>query len=282
MHQICLEELTIRVMELERQMRAVHLDAQTARSSRFAQIKEMQDLQARAAAADERAAATDERSAVERIKTAQALNQCKVKQQQYRQLQISLHRELVANMQEQQQQLVQINDQQQDLLDSNGLVQLQLEDMLLAQVLLKQQLFSEQTAAAAATASADAAAQAAASVEGGLAAASVEGGLAAVSAAADAAPSIEGLQGELAARQAALAARKADLEARERRLQELDGCRAAEQEMQPMQRQMHEMQESRVRITLFEALDGADHFGAGRGTPHPAGRRMAPTSTIIP
>ena len=200
MHQICLEELTIRVMELERQMRAVHLDAQTARSSRFAQIKEMQDLQARAAAADERAA-------VERIKTAQALNQCKVKQQQYRQLQISLHRELVANMQEQQQQLVQINDQQQDLLDSNGLVQLQLEDMLLAQVLLKQQLFSEQTAAAA-TASADAAAQAAASVEGGLAAASVEGGLAAVSAAADAAPSIEGLQGELAARQAALAARK--------------------------------------------------------------------------
>lgn len=280
MHQICLEELTIRVMELERQMRAVHLDAQTARSSRFAQIKEMQDLQARAAAADERAAAADERSAVERIKTAQALNQCKVKQQQYRQLQISLHRELVANMQEQQQQLVQINDQQQDLLDSNGLVQLQLEDMLLAQVLLKQQLFSEQTAAAAA--SADAAAQAAASVEGGLAAASVEGGLAAVSAAADAAPSIEGLQGELAARQAALAARKADLEARERRLQELDGCRAAEQEMQPMQRQMHEMQESRVRITLFEALDGADHFGAGRGTPHPAGRRMAPTSTIIP
>ena len=271
MHQICLEELTIRVMELERQMRAVHLDAQTARSSRFAQIKEMQDLQARAAAADERAAAADERSAVERIKTAQALNQCKVKQQQYRQLQISLHRELVANMQEQQQQLVQINDQQQDLLDSNGLVQLQLEDMLLAQVLLKQQLFSEQTAAAAA--SADAAAQAAASVEGGLAA---------VSAAADAAPSIEGLQGELAARQAALAARKADLEARERRLQELDGCRAAEQEMQPMQRQMHEMQESRVRITLFEALDGADHFGAGRGTPHPAGRRMAPTSTIIP
>ena len=149
MHQICLEELTIRVMELERQMRAVHLDAQTARSSRFAQIKEMQDLQARAAAADERAAAADERSAVERIKTAQALNQCKVKQQQYRQLQISLHRELVANMQEQQQQLVQINDQQQDLLDSNGLVQLQLEDMLLAQVLLKQQLFSEQTAAAA-------------------------------------------------------------------------------------------------------------------------------------
>ena len=280
MHQICLEELTIRVMELERQMRAVHLDAQTARSSRFAQIKEMQDLQARAAAADERAAAADERSAVERIKTAQALNQCKVKQQQYRQLQISLHRELVANMQEQQQQLVQINDQQQDLLDSNGLVQLQLEDMLLAQVLLKQQLFSEQTAAAAA--SADAAAQAAASVEGGLAAASVEGGLAAVSAAADAAPSIEGLQGELAARQAALAARKADLEARERRLQELDGCRAAEQEMQPMQRQMHEMQENRVRITLFEALDGADHFGAGRGTPHPAGRRMAPTSTIIP
>ena len=280
MHQICLEELTIRVMELERQMRAVHLDAQTARSSRFAQIKEMQDLQARAAAADERAAAADERSAVERIKTAQALNQCKVKQQQYRQLQISLHRELVANMQEQQQQLVQINDQQQDLLDSNGLVQLQLEDMLLAQVLLKQQLFSEQTAAAAA--SADAAAQAAASVEGGQAAASVEGGLAAVSAAADAAPSIEGLQGELAARQAALAARKADLEARERRLQELDGCRAAEQEMQPMQRQMHEMQESRVRITLFEALDGADHFGAGRGTPHPAGRRMAPTSTIIP
>ena len=280
MHQICLEELTIRVMELERQMRAVHLDAQTARSSRFGQIKEMQDLQARAAAADERAAAADERSAVERIKTAQALNQCKVKQQQYRQLQISLHRELVANMQEQQQQLVQINDQQQDLLDSNGLVQLQLEDMLLAQVLLKQQLFSEQTAAAAA--SADAAAQAAASVEGGLAAASVEGGLAAVSAAADAAPSIEGLQGELAARQAALAARKADLEARERRLQELDGCRAAEQEMQPMQRQMHEMQESRVRITLFEALDGADHFGAGRGTPHPAGRRMAPTSTIIP
>ena len=278
MHQICLEELTIRVMELERQMRAVHLDAQTARSSRFAQIKEMQDLQARAAAADERAAAADERSAVERIKTAQALNQCKVKQQQYRQLQISLHRELVANMQEQQQQLVQINDQQQDLLDSNGLVQLQLEDMLLAQVLLKQQLFSEQTAAA----SADAAAQAAASVEGGLAAASVEGGLAAVSAAADAAPSIEGLQGELAARQAALAARKADLEARERRLQELDGCRAAEQEMQPMQRQMHEMQESRVRITLFEALDGADHFGAGRGTPHPARRRMAPTSTIIP
>ena len=281
MHQICLEELTIRVMELERQMRAVHLDAQTARSSRFAQIKEMQDLQARAAAADERAAAADERSAVERIKTAQALNQCKVKQQQYRQLQISLHRELVAKMQEQQQQLVQINDQQQDLLDSNGLVQLQLEDMLLAQVLLKQQLFSEQTAAAA-TASADAAAQAAASVEGGLAAASVEGGLAAVSAAADAAPSIEGLQGELAARQAALAARTADLEARERRLQELDGCRAAEQEMQPMQRQMHEMQESRVRITLFEALDGADHFGAGRGTPHPAGRRMAPTSTIIP
>ena len=281
MHQLCLEELTIRVMELERQMRAVHLDAQTARSSRFAQIKEMQDLQARAAAADERAAATDERSAIELIKTAQALNQCKVKQQQYRQLQISLHRELVANMQEQQQQLVQINDQQQDLLDSNGLVQLQLEDMLLAQVLLKQQLFSEQTAAAA-TASADAAAQAAASVEGGLAAASVEGGLAAVSAAADAAPSIEGLQGELAARQAALAARKADLEARERRLQELDGCRAAEQEMQPMQRQMHEMQESRVRITLFEALDGADHFGAGRGTPHPAGRRMAPTSTIIP
>ena len=273
MEQICLEELTIRVMELERQMRAVHLDAQTARSSRFAQIKEMQHLQAGAAAADERAA-------VERIKTAQALNQCKVKQQQYRQLQISLHRELVANMQEQQQQLVQINDQQQDLLDSNGLVQLQLEDMLLAQVLLKQQLFSEQTAAAAA--SADAAAQAAASVEGGLAAASVEGGLAAVSAAADAAPSIEGLQGELAARQAALAARKADLEARERRLQELDGCRAAEQEMQPMQRQMHEMQESRVRITLFEALDGADHFGAGRGTPHPAGRRMAPTSTIIP
>ena len=165
MHQICLEELTIRVMELERQMRAVHLDAQTARSSRFAQIKEMQDLQARAAA-DERAAAADERSAVERIKTAQALNQCKVKQQQYRQLQISLHRELVANMQEQQQQLVQIHDQQQDLLDSNGLVQLQLEDMLLAQVLLKQQLFSEQTAAAA-TASADAAAQAAASVEGG-------------------------------------------------------------------------------------------------------------------
>ena len=222
MHQICLEELTIRVMELERQMRAVHLDAQTARSSRFAQIKEMQDLQARAAAADERAAAADERSAVERIKTAQALNQCKVKQQQYRQLQISLHRELVANMQEQQQQLVQINDQQQDLLDSNGLVQLQLEDMLLAQVLLKQQLFSEQTAAAAA--SADAAAQAAASVEGGLAAASVEGGLAAVSAAADAAPSIEGLQGELAARQAALAARTADLEARERRLQELDGA----------------------------------------------------------
>ena len=280
MHQICLEELTIRVMELERQMRAVHLDAQTARSSRFGQIKEMQDLQARAAAADERAAAADERSAVERIKTAQALNQCKVKQQQYRQLQISLHRELVAKMQEQQQQLVQINDQQQDLLDSNGLVQLQLEDMLLAQVLLKQQLFSEQTAAAAA--SADAAAQAAASVEGGLAAASVEGGLAAVSAAADAAPSIEGLQGELAARQAALAAREADLEARERRLQELDGCRAAEQEMQPMQRQMHEMQESRVRITLFEALDGADHFGAGRGTPHPAGRRMAPTSTIIP
>ena len=280
MHQICLEELTIRVMELERQMRAVHLDAQTARSSRFGQIKEMQDLQARAAAADERAAAADERSAVERIKTAQALNQCKVKQQQYRQQQISLHRELVANMQEQQQQLVQINDQQQDLLDSNGLVQLQLEDMLLAQVLLKQQLFSEQTAAAAA--SVDAAAQAAASVEGGLAAASVEGGLAAVSAAADAAPSIEGLQGELAARQAALAARKADLEARERRLQELDGCRAAEQEMQPMQRQMHEMQESRVRITLFEALDGADHFGAGRGTPHPAGRRMAPTSTIIP
>ena len=278
MHQLCLEELTIRVMDLERQMRAVHLDAQTARSSRFAQIKEMQDLQARAAAADERAAAADERSAVERIKTAQALNQCKVKQQQYRQLQISLHRELVANMQEQQQQLVQINDQQQDLLDSNGLVQLQLEDMLLAQVLLKQQLFSEQTAAAA-TASADAAAQAAASVEGGLAAASVEGGLAAVSAAADAAPSIEG---ELAARQAALAARKADLEARERRLQELDGCRAAEQEMQPMQRQKHEMQESRVRITLFEALDGADHFGAGRGTPHPAGRRMAPTSTIIP
>ena len=175
---------------------------------------------------------------------------------------------------------MQINDQQQDLLDSNGLVQLQLEDMLLAQVLLKQQLFSEQTAAAAA--SANAAAQAAASVEGGLAAASVEGGLAAVSAAADAAPSIEGLQGELAARQAALAARNADLEARERRLQELDGCRAAEQEMQPMQRQMHEMQESRVRITLFEALDGADHFGAGRGTPHPAGRRMAPTSTIIP
>ena len=280
MHQICLEELTIRVMELERQMRAVHLDAQTARSSRFAQIKEMQDLQARAAAADERAAAADERAAVERIKTAQALNQCKVKQQQYRQLQISLHRELVANMQEQQQQLVQINDQQQDLLDSNGLVQLQLEDMLLAQVLLKQQLFSEQTAAAAA--SADAAAQAAASVEGGQAAASVEGGLAAVSAAADAAPSIEGLQGELAARQAALAARKADLEARERRLQELDGCRAAEQEMQPMQRQMQEMQESRVRITLFEALDGADHFGAGRGTPHPARRRMAPTSTIIP
>ena len=280
MHQICLEELTIRVMELERQMRAVHLDAQTARSSRFAQIKEMQDLQARAAAADERAAAADERAAIEIIKTAQALNQCKVKQQQYRQLQISLHRELVAKMQEQQQQLVQINDQQQDLLDSNGLVQLQLEDMLLAQVLLKQQLFSEQTAAAAA--SADAAAQAAASVEGGLAAASVEGGLAAVSAAADAAPSIEGLQGELAARQAALAARKADLEARERRLQELDGCRAAEQEMQPMQRQMHEMQESRVRITLFEALDGADHFGAGRGTPHPAGRRLAPTSTIIP
>ena len=280
MEQICLEDLTIRVMELERQMRAVHLDAQTARSSRFGQIKEIQDLQARAAAADERAAAADERSAVERIKTAQALNQCKVKQQQYRQLQISLHRELVAKMQEQQQQLVQINDQQQDLLDSNGLVQLQLEDMLLAQVLLKQQLFSEQTAAAAA--SADAAAQAAASVEGGLAAASVEGGLAAVSAAADAAPSIEGLQGELAARQAALAARKADLEARERRLQELDGCRAAEQEMQPMQRQMHEMQESRVRITLFEALDGADHFGAGRGTPHPAGRRMAPTSTIIP
>ena len=126
MHQLCLGELTIRVMELERQMRAVHLDAQTARSSRFAQIKEMQDLQARAAAADERAAAADERSAVERIKTAQALNQCKVKQQQYRQLQISLHRELVANMQEQQQQLVQINDQQQDLLDSNGLVQLQL------------------------------------------------------------------------------------------------------------------------------------------------------------
>ena len=280
MEQICLEELTIRVMELERQMRAVQLDAQTARSSRFAQIKEMQDLQARAAAADERAAAADERSAVERIKTAQALNQCKVKQQQYRQLQISLHRELVAKMQEQQQQLVQINDQQQDLLDSNGLVQLQLEDMLLAQVLLKQQLFSEQTAAAAA--SANAAAQAAASVEGGQAAASVEGGLAAVSAAADAAPSIEGLQGELAARQAALAARKADLEARERRLQELDGCRAAEQEMQPMQRQMHEMQENRVRITLFEALDGADHFGAGRGTPHPAGRRMAPTSTIIP
>ena len=271
MHQISLEELTIRVMELERQMRAVHLDAQTARSSRFAQIKEMQDLQARAAAADERAAAADERSAVEIIKTAQALNQCKVKQQQYRQLQISLHRELVAKMQEQQQQLVQINDQQQDLVDSSGLVQLQLEDMLLAQVLLKQQLFSEQTAAAAA--SADAAAQAAASVEGGLAA---------VSAAADAAPSIEGLQGELAARQAALAARKADLEARERRLQELDGCRAAEQEMQPMQRQMHEMQESKVRITLFEALDGADHFGAGRGTPHPAGRRMAPTSTIIP
>ena len=68
MHQICLEELTIRLMELERQMRAVHLDAQTARSSRFAQIKEMQDLQARAAAADERAAATDERSAVERKK----------------------------------------------------------------------------------------------------------------------------------------------------------------------------------------------------------------------
>ena len=166
MHQICLEELTIRVMELERQMRAVHLDAHTARSSRFAQIKEMQDLQARAAAADERAAAADERSAVERIKTAQALNQCKVKQQQYRQLQISLHRELVANMQEQQQQLVQINDQQQDLLDSNGLVQLQLEDMLLAQVLLKQQLFSEQTAATT-TASADAAAQAAASVDGG-------------------------------------------------------------------------------------------------------------------
>jgi len=28
MEQICLEELTIRVMELERQMRAVHLDAQ--------------------------------------------------------------------------------------------------------------------------------------------------------------------------------------------------------------------------------------------------------------
>ena len=230
MEQICLEELTIRVMELERQMRAVHLDAQTARSSRFAQIKEVQQLQAGASSADERAAAADERAAVEIIKTAQALNQCKVKQQQYRQLQISLHRELVAKMQEQQQQLVQINDQQQDLLDSNGLVQLQLEDMLLAQVLLKQQLFSEQTAAAAA-ASADAAAQAAASVEGGLAAASVEGGLAAVSAAADAAPSIEGLQGELAAMQAALAARKAELEARERRLQELDGCRAAEQEI---------------------------------------------------
>ena len=68
MHQICLEELTIRVMELERQMRAVHLDAQTARSSRFGQIKEMQDLQARAAASDERAAAADERAAVERIK----------------------------------------------------------------------------------------------------------------------------------------------------------------------------------------------------------------------
>ena len=68
MHQICLEELTIRVMELERQMRAVHLDAQTARSSRFAQIKEVQQLQAGAAAADERAAAADERAAVERIK----------------------------------------------------------------------------------------------------------------------------------------------------------------------------------------------------------------------
>ena len=56
--------------------------------------------------------------------------------------------------------------------------------------------------------------------------------------AAYAAPSLEGLQGELAARQAALAARKADLEARERRLQELDGGTAAEQEMPPMQRQM--------------------------------------------
>ena len=172
MHQLCLGELTIRVMELERQMRAVHLDAQTARSSRFAQIKEMQDLQARAAAADERAAAADERSAVERIKTAQALNQCKVKQQQYRQLQISLHRELVANMQEQQQQLVQINDQQQDLLDSNGLVQLQLEDMLLAQVLLKQQLLHQQMQQAA-----DAAAQAAASVDGGAGGGIGRGGL---------------------------------------------------------------------------------------------------------
>ena len=50
------------------------------------------------------------------------------------------------------------------------------------------------------------------------------------------------------------------MEARERRLQELDGGSAAEQEMPPMQRQMQEMQESRVRITLFESLDGADHF----------------------
>ena len=94
MHQICLEELTIRVMELERQMRAVHLDAQTARSSRFAQIKEMQDLQAGAAASDERAAAADERADSERIKTREALSQCKVKQQQHRQLLLSLGRDL--------------------------------------------------------------------------------------------------------------------------------------------------------------------------------------------
>ena len=94
MEQICLEELTTRVLELERVIRSLLLDAETARASRMAQLQDVQQLQAAAAAADARAAAADERADSERIKTREALSQCKVKQQQHRQLLLSFGRDL--------------------------------------------------------------------------------------------------------------------------------------------------------------------------------------------
>ena len=52
MEAICLEELAIRLLEVERVARAMVLAEDSARSSRFQQFKELQQLRAEAEAAD--------------------------------------------------------------------------------------------------------------------------------------------------------------------------------------------------------------------------------------
>ena len=118
----------------------------------MAQLQDVQQLQAAAAAADARAAAAaDERADSERIKTREALSQCKVKQQQHRQLLLSLGRDLRQLIVDQQPQQQLIVDQQTQLSVDQQLIVDQQQDMLLAQVLLKEQLAAAEADAAAVT-----------------------------------------------------------------------------------------------------------------------------------